>query len=330
MTSYWSGVSCSRHSCSDFMSFSVATRTRLPTVAGVKRGLAALVCVLAAGCGGSDETATTRSPASSLEDRGRVNDPTGPLAVRDVTFASRGGRVEGFLVVPPGRKRLPAAVYVHGAGGDRSQLLVQAGWLAARGAVALTITAPSSVEATPPGLDGLAALEWQREVAERDVAAVRRAVDALASRSEVDAGRIGFVGWSAGARTGALVAAVEPRIDAFVLMSGGAEPVAAYAREAPAELRADVERILGAVDPLRSIGRARPGTLLLQNGRRDEVVPQRALKALAKAAAPARPDVRWYPAGHELGDAAYRDQLAWLQRKLRISGPPVPGAPTGP
>jgi dienelactone hydrolase len=295
----------------------------------VKRSLAALVCALAAGCGGSDEVAP-EAPAPVLEDRGRVSDPSAPLAVRDVAFASRGGRVEGFLVVPPGRGRVPGAVYVHGAGGERSQLLVQAGWLAARGAVALAITAPSSVEATPPGLDGLGALEWQRELAERDVAAVRRAVDALASRPEVDAGRIGFVGWSAGARTGALVAAVEPRIDAFVLMSGGAEPLSAYAREGPAELRAYVERVLGAVDPLRSIDRARPGTLLLQNGRRDEVVPPRALRALAKAAAPALPDVRWYPAGHELDDAAYRDQLAWLQRRLDIGGPPVPGAPTGP
>jgi dienelactone hydrolase len=265
-----------------------------------------------------------------LDDRGRVNDPAEPLAVRDVTFASRGGRVEGFLVLPPGRERVAAVVYVHGAGGDRSQLLVPARWLVARGAVALAITAPSSVEATPPGLDGLAALEWQRELAERDVAAVRRAVDALQSRPEVDAERIGYVGWSAGARTGALVAAVEPRIDAFVLMSGGAEPVSAYAREAPAELRADVERILGAVDPLRSIGRARPGTLLLQNGRRDEVVPQRALRALANAAAPARPEVRWYPAGHALDDAAYRDQLAWLEQRLELRGPPVPGAPIGP
>jgi dienelactone hydrolase len=296
----------------------------------MKRSVAALVCILAAGCGGTDKEAR-EPPASAplLEDRGRVNEAE-PLAVRDVSFALRGGRVEGFLVLPPGRERLPAAVYVHGAGGDRSQLLVPATWLAARGAVALTITAPSSVDATPPGLTGLAALEWQRELTERDVAAVRRAVDALASRPEVDAARIGFVGWSAGARTGALVAAVEPRIDAFVLMSGGAEPVSAYARAAPAELRADVERILGAVDPLRSIGRAKRGSLLLQNGRRDEVVPQRALRALAKAAAPARPDVRWYAAGHELDDVAHRDQLAWLQRKLDVRGPPVAGASTGP
>jgi dienelactone hydrolase len=299
----------------------------------VKRALAVVVCLLVAACGGTDETADEAAPeppARLLEDRGRVNDPAEPLAVRDVSFASRGGRVEGFLVVPPGRERLPAAVYVHGAGGDRSQLLGPARWLAARGAVALTITAPSSVEATPPGLIGVEALEWQRELTERDVVAVRRAVDALASRAEVDAERIGYIGWSAGARTGALVAAVEPRIVAFVLMSGGAEPVSVYARGAPAELRADVERILGAVDPLRAIARARPGSLLLQNGRRDEVVPQRALRALVKAAAPARPDVRWYPVGHELDEAADRDHLAWLQRKLAVRGPPVPGAPTGP
>ena len=63
----------------------------------------------------------------------------------------------------------------------------------------------------------------------------------------------GFVGWSGGARTGALLSGVETRIGAFVLMSGGAAPVSAYASQAPAGLRPDVRRVLGPVDPLRLI-----------------------------------------------------------------------------
>jgi dienelactone hydrolase len=291
--------------------------------------IALATLVLAAGCGGSSEPTAKPDPVPRVTDRGRINDPNFPIAVRDVSFAVPGGRVQAYLVVPPGSKRRAAAVYVHGQGGDRQQLLVPATWLAARGAVTIAITAPSSTAAPPPGISGVPALEWQRDVVRRDLAAVRGAVELLARRPDVDAARIGYVGWSAGARTGALLAGSERRIRAFALMSGGAEPLSAYVDQAPEELRDDVARILGSVDPLQEIAKARPGTLLLQNGRRDNVVPVSALELLAEAA-PSGTRVRWYDAAHQLGDAAFRDQLAWLEEKLRIDGPPVEGAKTGP
>ena len=191
------------------------------------------------------------------------------------------------------------------------------------------ITAPSEQAPAPSGVSAAQALRRQRDLAVADVLAVRRAFDVLLARRDVDGSRLGFVGWSAGARTGALLAGVERRVRAFVLMSGGATPVSAYAAEAPPELRDDVRRLLGQVDPLQTISRARPGTLLLQDGRRDEVVPRDALNGLANAA-PSGTDVRWYAAGHDLNTTAYREQLAWLARRLEIDGPPVRGALTGP
>lgn len=297
-----------------------------------------------AGCGGSDEAAeTTPAPAPTastpfdydasrplaVRDAGRAN-KNYPVVLRDISFASPGGRVQGFLALPPGKPRRPGVVYVHGSGGDRGQLLVQAMWLAGRGSVTLAITAPSSTAAqgTSQGLTPVQGLRRQRDLAVRDVVAVRRAVDLLRSRPEVDPSRLGYVGWSAGARTGALLAGVERRIGSFVLMSGGAAPVSVYASQAPVALRDDVRRLLGPVDPLRAIARARPGSLLLQDGRQDAVVPRAALEDLA-AATPDGTDIRWYDAGHELDTKAYRDQLDWLARKLAIHGR-VRGALTGP
>ena len=149
-----------------------------------------------------------------------------------------------------------------------------------------------------------------------DVVAVRRAVDVLRSLPYVDPNRIGYLGWSAGARTGALVAAAEPRLRALVLLSAGAAPISAYTAAAPPTLRPQVRQELGSVDPIRYVARARPGSLLLEDGRRDSIVPHAALLNIVHAA-PRGTLVHWYDAPHELDRAAYRDAFAWLTRKLR-------------
>jgi dienelactone hydrolase len=302
-------------------------------------GTVAAVAALAAGCGGSSSKQASPPPSPfaydaarpvDLRDRGRVNAGSYPIAIRDVSYAVPGGRVDGYLVAPSSGRELAAVIYLHGAGGDRRQLLFPAVWLAGRRAIALTITAPSSLAgAEPSGLTPTQALARQRRLAAADVVAVRRAVDVLRSLSRVDPNRIGFVGWSAGARTGAVVAGVDRRIKTFVLMSGGALPVSSYVAQAPASLRPQVRRTLTAVDPLRWIAHGRPGTILLQDGRGDRVVPRAALIALVRAA-PRKTVLRWYAAPHELNTAASRDQLAWLSRRLAIRGPAVAGAKTGP
>jgi uncharacterized protein len=278
-----------------------------------------------AGCGTSKSSSPPASHADVFSydafaplgyvDRGRVNTHDSALAVHDVAFTSGGRRVDGYLVVPPGQARHPAVVFVHGSGGDRTELLPQAGLLAARGFVTLTITAPSAraqSSATTPGQ----LLGEMRAISIADVVAVRRAVDVLSSLPSVDPRRIGYLGWSAGARTGTLVAAAEPRLRALVLLSAGAAPISAFAAAAPPTLRPRVRRVLGSVDPIRHVARARPGSLLLEDGRRDGIVPHAALLNIVHAA-PRGTLVRWYDAPHELDRAAYRDAFTWLRRKLR-------------
>lgn len=296
---------------------------------GVRRSHLVAIFVLSsvvAGCGTAGSPSRSGTPRGGVfsydpfaplryVDRGRVNARDSALAVHDVSFTSLDRRIDGYLVVPPGRGRRPAVVFVHGSGGDRTELLPQAGLLAARGVVTLTITAPSATaqsSATTPGQ----LLGEMRAISIDDVVAVRRAVDVLGSVPYVDPNRIGYLGWSAGARTGALAAAAEPRLRALVLLSAGAAPISAYAAAAPPRLRPRVRRELGSVDPLRYVARARPGSLLLEDGRRDRVVPHAALLNVVHAA-PRRTTVRWYDAPHELDRAAYRDAFAWLTRKLR-------------
>ena len=125
---------------------------------------------------------TTPAPLGYV-DRGVVNHGY-PIKVHDVTYTSAGGRkVDGLLAVPPGKGPFPAVVYLHGSGGDRTELLVPATWMAARGVVARRSPCPR----TPPrGGSATQRLAQQRQGVVDRVIAVRRAVDALDSLPQVD------------------------------------------------------------------------------------------------------------------------------------------------
>ena len=296
-----------------------------------------------AGCGGSDEAAeTTPAPAPTastpfdydasrplaVRDAGRAN-KNYPVVLRDISFATPGGRVQGFLALPPGKPRRPGVVYVHGSGGDRGQLLVQAMWLAGRGSVTLAFTAPSSTAAqgTSQGLTPVQGLRRQRispSATSSPCGAPSTCSGAGPSRSVTARLRRLERGCQDGGAAGRRRTA-DRRVRPHV---GRAAPVSVYASQAPVALRDDVAASSAPSTPSETIARARPGSLLLQDGRQDAVVPRAALEDLA-AATPDGTDIRWYDAGHELDTKAYRDQLDWLARKLAIHGR-VRGALTGP
>jgi dienelactone hydrolase len=313
-----------------------------------------LLCVVAlAGCGGGgskDETTASDTvqaitPADvafqghlfgydrftspvDLKDDGVVN-PGYPIAVHDISYLSpRGGRVTAYLVVPPGEHKHPGVIYLHGSGGDRQELLYQATWMAARGAVCLLIDS-AFTRAGSSGGTGFEALIQQRNLEDQTITDLRRGVDLLASLPYVDSRRLGFVGWSAGAKSGAILAGVDHRIRSFVLISGGSDPVSAYTKLAPKAQRAALGALLSQTDPLRYVAHAKPSALLIQDGTKDEVVPHRALLALATAASKPK-DVRWYRSGHAPTNKVWHDQLRWLSKRLGLKGPVVAGAKSGP
>ena len=241
------------------------------------------------------------------------------MALDDVSYRSGGRAIAGYLVQPPGRGRRPAVVLVHGSGGDRSELLPLAVWLAARNVVTLTISEPST-SAAQGAKSGRQLLDRTRDAQVSDVVAVRRAVDVLQSLPTVDPRRIGYLGWSWGAKTGALVAASEPRVKALVLLSAGADRLAAFVKAAPPGLKQATRRILGSVDPIRYIALARPGTVLLEDGQKDQVVPREALLNVVHAA-PRGTTVRWYAAPHRLDRTAYHDGSTGWRGSSRSAGP---------
>ena len=73
------------------------------------------------------------------------------------------------------------------------------------------------------------------------------------------------------------------------------------------------------IEPIRFVGHANV-PLLLQNGRFDEFIPGYEAEEL-HAAAPQPKEVRWYNAGHSLGQQAVADRLKWLQEKIGLDAP---------
>ena len=278
-----------------------------------------------AGCGGSKEDsglAKTFSYDSSqpLDFKSRATPLGGQgVEVRDISFTGpTGTRLNGYLASPSSSVKHPGVIYAHGAGGNRSEMLDQAIAMAHRGAVGLTLDMSYSPDRAAPLPAGMAGVRARAQTEVDAVREIRRSVDLLRSLSFVDGDQLGYVGWSAGARMGAVAAGVEHRIRAFDLIAGGATPVSEYVNLAPEELRSELRTELGKTDPLRYVGHASPSALLFQDGRADEIVPQPALKLLAKTGSDPK-DIRWYDSGHTPSSKAWTDSREWLAEHLGLT-----------
>jgi dienelactone hydrolase len=289
-------------------------------------GLALVVAALA-GCG-SDEKSSVPSQFSyddskALEAQIKPTSfSTNEVRVDDVSFKGPGDTfINAYLLTPSDSEgRHPAVIYAHGAGGDRQELLGEALEMAGQGAVALTLEMIYSPERARPLPEGMEGARANSKLEQEAVKEVRRAVDLLQSLDSVDGDEIGYVGWSQGARMGALTSGVEHRIKAFDLIAGGAAPVSEYVQYAPTELQDELKAVLEKTDPLHFVALAKPSELLFQDGREDRVVPEAALKELAAAGSEPK-EVRWYDAGHVPTSKMWAESRSWLSDHLGLTEP---------
>jgi cephalosporin-C deacetylase-like acetyl esterase len=140
------------------------------------------------------------------------------VTIQDITYTgSNGDTVPAYLVIPKGTGKFAGVIWGHwlmqgAANSNREEFLEEAIALAPNGVVSLLIDAPQSrpnFKPTPnPAL-----------VAQQ-VVDLRRGLDLLVSRPDVDAAKIAYVGHSWDAGTGAILDATDKRLAAFVFMSG--------------------------------------------------------------------------------------------------------------
>lgn len=252
------------------------------------------------------------------------------VEVYAIAFDSpQGGRATGKLFVPRGLpgQRHAGLILAHGAPGSTANLDPRALFFARKGAVVVGIDAAFARRDPAEPMNFTA-----RDVAEQiqTIVDLRRAVDVLAARADVDADRIGFVGNSYGAAMGGILAGVEDRIAAFVLAVGDAGLVAHFAdrdggwlppvRDLPAAQRDAWVTQMRAISGEALLPKARGERLFLQNGRDDQAVLPHVAAAF-HALAPAGAEIRWYPSGHRLPPSHFADQLAFLHRRIGMAAP---------
>jgi dienelactone hydrolase len=289
-------------------------------------------------CGASSEPPVSQ-PASAKEVHLFDYDARAPLGIRvlsttkddaltvqEIEYASpRGGRVPATLIVPEGPGPFAGVILLHGVPGHRQQLFPAAEELARRGAVTLAIDAPFSrpgrLDDEPFHLD-----ERDRDDQIQLIVDLRRGVDLLVSRPDVDPKRLGFSGGSYGGAMGGLFAGVERRIKAYALFVGDGGLVSHFTGPGVKDNSLDrlpkeqAERWLAAmrqVEPIRFVGRAAPAHLLFQNARQDEMVSTENARAFQEAGSKPKL-ILWYDSGHRLPPEALRDRNDWLANQLGL------------
>lgn len=272
----------------------------------------------------------TYDPAAPLRLEMTLVRTEADVDVHQIAYDSpRGGRVTGKLFVPRGAggRSLAGVVVAHGAPGSTANLDPRAIFVARKGAVVIGIDA-AFARRNPREPIAFTSRDAEEHI--QTIVDLRRAVDVLVARPDVDPGRLGFIGGSYGAALGGVLAGVEPRIAAFVLAVGDAGFVAHFTAEDGGWLPpvselpvAQRDAWVAAMRPLSGevfFPRARGDRILLQNGRGDDAVLPHVARAF-HAIAPSGAEKRWYDAGHRLPPEHFADQLEFLHRKIGTAAP---------
>lgn len=126
---------------------------------------------------------------------------------------------------------------------------------------------------------------------------LRRAVDLIASRPDLDANRIAYIGFSMSTFLGVQFVALEPRVRAAIFALGGAGLFHFFASRQSGEQKAAQELVASLVDPLHFAGLIAPRPVLQVNSETDEVVPA-ALGHMLHGALQEPKRIIWYRASH--------------------------------
>ena len=249
--------------------------------------------------------------------------------IYDITYDSpKGGVVPAYLVVPKGRIPFAAAIWGHWCWQNspmrnRKQFLDEAVALAPSGLISLLADHPMSrpgYESPKSPLDERNATDFLQQILD-----MRRGVDLLTARHDVDPKRIAYVGHSCNAAVGALLSGLDRRFKAFVLMAGTtSDEITNNSKEfqdfrqrfGPEKVDAYIAKY-SYLDQGKFVSHAAPAVVLLQFATEEKfITPER---AKLYAAVVSEPKIfKLYDAPHALNAEARRDRIHFLVEQLKL------------
>jgi cephalosporin-C deacetylase len=257
---------------------------------------------------------------------------TDKVKVYKVTFnALKGQTIYGWLAVPAGASKSPGVLVMPGYGNsavEPANFLAEAGFatlsINVHGADVDAKTYASEAEAYMKG--GFA--DPNTFVMRGMVSAGLRALDYLAQRPEVDAGKLGVIGMSQGGGLAADVAALDPRVKTLVASSPIADfqrmfaqatsnPASVILQALDASSRAQLTNTLNYFDPVFLADRIKVPSLITV-GFVDNVVPPETAYALKSAFEPGvyvsiNADEQ---SGHAVTEGQRDAAIKWLRKFL--------------
>lgn len=246
---------------------------------------------------------------------------------------ARGATVPAYYITPQGAaegSNLPAVVLVHGKDGNIRDMVPVGLLLAARGYASIIPEVVGHGERNK----GVALFNpdptTMRDGFIESVGDIRRSIDVLSTRPEVDSTRVGYLGVSMGAILGTLVTATDERLRTAVLIVGGGDwqTISKQSNEKFARdrrqiglLKPEEVAILDDIDPKNFAAHISPRPLLMISGTRDSIIPPASAKILFNAAREPKKQV-WIESGHLIPPAAAAvPMLSWLQENLKDAQP---------
>ena len=257
-------------------------------------------------------------------------------SLHDITYVSpKGGPVAAYLVVPKGKGPFAAVLFGHWGNGTRTEFIPEAKLYARAGAVSLLPDypwdRPQPWHKTPNHYDKP---ELDREIEIQAVLELRRGIDLLLARPDVDPKRLAYVGHSYGAQWGSILSAVDKRMKTSVLMAGvgeigdiflrGNDPgIIELRKSRPPGQFERYEQIAGEIDALHFVGHAAPIPLLFQFANFEQLFDKTSMEHYATTATDPK-KVLYYDAGHDLNDPqALQDRCDWLAKYIDLRRLPI-------
>jgi len=264
------------------------------------------------------------------------------LSIYDISFASpvdnrsklvgpNGGVVTAYLVVPPGSGPFPAVIYGHwcmpgSEKKNRTEFLDEAIVLAHSGVISLlpdhVIIHPGFVQDNTPLNDQQIAVEVQQNVN------LRRAADLLLARSDVDHGRLAYVGHSCDASAAGFLSGIDKRFKAFVIMAGDlsfeidrrTKSLQDYRQKVGPEKFDAFAAKYSWMDGGKYVSHAAPAAMFLQYASEEPFLNGDLAKQYFEIVSQPK-KLKVYGAPHALNAEATRDRIAFLVEQLSFTPP---------